>query len=271
MSGLRLDVCDLACCRGGKTIFSGLSFSLLPGECMGLLGASGCGKSTLLRALVGELPLSQGLVRYNGGCLGDLAPGTIGYVPQDDIVHMALKVRTALTYAAQLRAGTAERAAACDFTALVNEVIELVELTEQADLRIQTLSGGQRKRVSIALELLGNPGLLLLDEPTSGLDPALESRFMQLFSTLTGRGCTVVLTTHVLQSLQALDVVAIMAAGRLVWFGPPDQAPLWFGVGDLPNIYAMLADPEVASAWAEKFFHSAHYLHYVVKRLNTAP
>ena len=163
------------------TLIDNISLSIPPRKFVAVVGGSGAGKSMLINALSGLRPASEGKVLYNGiDYYRNLAAfsGQIGYVPQDDIVHRDLTVERALYYAAKMRLPG-------DFTAeqiwqRINEVLEDVELTARRGLLIKKLSGGQRKRVSIALELLSNPSLFFLDEPTSGLDRGLDRKMMFL-------------------------------------------------------------------------------------------
>ena len=144
-----------------------------------------------------------------------------------------------------------------------------VELTGQKNLRISKLSGGQRKRVSVALELLTSPGALFLDEPTSGLDPALEGRMTKLFCrTAHQNNCTVMLTTHSMQSLLTMDMVLMLAKGRVGWCGPPRDMLAWFQVIQFGDIYELLEGAE--EAWADKYLASAYNYQYVQKRLESA-
>jgi ABC-type multidrug transport system ATPase subunit len=170
-----------------------------------------------------------------------LRQADIGYVPQDDTLHHLLSVHEALSFAAQLRLpeghATEEREAA------ISRVLEQVELADISDRRIGALSGGQRKRAAVALELISRPELLLLDEPTTGLDPGLERRLMELSRELADQGQSVLLVTHATQSLDLCDRVAIMApGGRLVYLGPPAGAPAAFGVELIDEVYARLTD-----------------------------
>lgn len=243
---------------GRNPILKGLSLSVLPGECVGILGGSGCGKSTLLKVLAGLLPPMEGEVRLSG------ETGPAGFVPQDDIVHTALRVESALGYSARLRLGeTLDRKT---LESRVDEVIAVLGLEERRRVRVGGLSGGQRKRVSIGVELLGSPALMFLDEPTSGLDPALEEHFMELFRTLADGGRTVVLTTHVLQSLHRLDLVGVMAAGRLAYYGPPGEMLAFFGVAEAREIYARLAQGDTL---ANRFEASVYHRKYVLDRLQS--
>src|ERR1700747_1265382 len=175
---------------GGNVILQDVSFVAEPGQFIGILGPSGAGKSTLLGALSGLKPADSGRILINDtdfyGNLNQLR-SMFGYVPQDDIVHGELTTVEALTFAARLRlpAGTPRPAIA----ALVQQTMGSLGLTERKDLRISLLSGGQRKRVSVGVELLRRPPLIFLDEPTSGLDPFAEFKLMGLFSRPRATGC----------------------------------------------------------------------------------
>lgn len=271
---LRIDVVNLSVNYGSKKILRNIFFSVLPNEAWAVLGSSGGGKSTLLKAMTGQLPYNEGSVLYAQNKYEQLPLGSVGYVPQDDIVHQSLKVDTALYYGALLRLsavypGESEEG----LRKLAQEAVALaigqVELTGQKNLRISKLSGGQRKRVSVALELLTSPGALFLDEPTSGLDPALEGRMTKLFCrTAHQNNCTVMLTTHSMQSLLTMDMVLMLAKGRVVWCGPPRDMLAWFQVIQFGDIYELLEGAE--EAWADKYLASAYNYQYVQKRLESA-
>jgi len=208
----------------GRTILRGVSLAVRPGEFVGMLGPSGAGKSTLLTALCGFQPAHSGDVLIGGSSLYgayDMHRHTIGYVPQDDIIHRDLTVEKSLVYTAQLRLprdNTPDQIAQN-----VNSVIETLGLDHVRNNPVSRLSGGQRKRVSVGCELLTRPGILFLDEPTSGLDPSTEEKLMRHFSQMAGQGQTVIVTTHILYNLDLLDLVIIMARGRMVYFGPVAQ------------------------------------------------
>ncbi len=260
----RVDASGLSVSFGRQVILRDLSLSVLPGECVGILGASGCGKSTLLRVLAGLQDPDSGAVRLDGRQPGEVPAGAVGFVPQDDIVHLALRVESALGYSARLRLGPVP-----ELRARVDQVIDMVGLGERRKVRVGRLSGGQRKRVSIGVELLGGPGLLFLDEPTSGLDPALEEHFMALFRQLADGGRTVILTTHVLQSLHRLDLVGVLAAGRLAWYGPPSEMLGWFGVREARDIYSLLASS--GASRATRFARTPWFHRFVRARLEASP
>ncbi len=225
-----------------RWVLNNLNLVINPREFVAVVGGSGTGKSTLLKALSGVDPVSQGRVLVNGDNLYEnfnLYRTMIGYAPQDDIIHEGLRVQDALYYAACLRLPdtTLEQRAA-----RIAEVLAKVNLTAEAQSMVRDLSGGQRKRVSIAVELLAEPWIFFLDEPTSGLDPGLEKLMMDTLRQLADEGRTIVLVTHAVNNLaQNCDHVAFMAAGgELAFFGPPDQALKFFNVGDFSDIYTRL-------------------------------
>ncbi|MCK6520730.1 ATP-binding cassette domain-containing protein [Myxococcota bacterium] len=229
---------------GGHTLLDGVGLTLHPGELCGLIGPSGAGKSTLIRCLLGLRAPDGGEVSLAGA--PPRAEG-VGYVPQQDAIHRALTPRQALDFAARLRRpelGEAARAAR------VEALAKDVGLEERLDTRIFKLSGGQQKRVSVALELLTEPGLLILDEPTSGLDPGLESRLMELLRRLARQGRAVLVATHATASLPMCDALLVLVAGRVAYFGPPDEALAFFKAERFGDIFTRLPlrSPE---AWAK--------------------
>ena len=228
-------------------ILNRAGFVAEPGQFIGILGPSGAGKTTLLDALSGLRPAESGKVRFDQTDLyknlGQLR-SLFGYVPQDDIVHSDLTVTEALTFAARLRlpAGTPRQ----EIVKLVDHTIVSLGLADRVNLKIGRLSGGQRKRVSVGVELLSRPPLLFLDEPTSGLDPLAEFKLMELLRRLADTGCTVICTTHVMENVYLMDQIAIVSDGRVVFQGPPDQARSRFGVTRLSLLYDALQSIESA-------------------------
>ena len=222
-------------------ILNRAGFVAEPGQFIGILGPSGAGKTTLLDALSGLRPAESGKVQFDQTDLyknlGQLR-SLFGYVPQDDIVHSDLTVTEALTFAARLRlpAGTPRT----EIVKLVEHTIASLGLADRVNLKIGRLSGGQRKRVSVGVELLSRPPLLFLDEPTSGLDPLAEFRLMELLRRLADTGCTVICTTHVMENVYLMDQIAIISDGRVVFQGPPDEARAKFGVARLSLLYDAL-------------------------------
>jgi ABC-type multidrug transport system ATPase subunit/ABC-type multidrug transport system permease subunit len=227
---------------GASTLLQPTDFALEPGELVAIVGPSGSGKSTLLKTLGGIRSSSAGNVLIRGDDVG-LRQADIGYVPQDDTLHHLLSIEEALTFAARLR--LPEDHTAEQREAAINDVLEQVGLEDIRERRIGNLSGGQRKRAAVALELISGPELLLLDEPTTGLDPGLERRLMELTRRLSDGGQGVLLVTHATQSLDLCDRVAVMApGGRLAYLGPPAGAPAAFGVERIEEVYAKLVDED---------------------------
>ena len=236
-----LDAIDVSRRAGTRQILQKLSLSIEPGELVANAGGSGAGKTTLLKILAGLQPPSGGEVSHN---LADRRG--IGYVPQDDIIHLEMPLRRTLRYAARLRlpAGTsADR--------VVEEIMKDLDLADRAEVPVRSLSGGQRKRASIAVELLTRPSLFFLDEPTSGLDPSTAADVMRLLRGLSERGVTVVLTTHEPAGIDRCDRVIFLARdGRLAFSGSPSQARRYFGVRDLADVYDRLAAGDPPMTWA---------------------
>jgi ABC transport system ATP-binding/permease protein len=231
---------------GDKELLRDINFHLGPRSLTAIVGPSGAGKSTLLNAITGRTTPTQGQILIGGRDLhkeyGDLSQ-RIGLVPQADILHTRLTVRQALNYGAALRfpseTSRAER------EARVEEVMEKLELTPRADLRIDKLSGGQRKRASIGLELLTKPSILVLDEPTSGLDPGLDAHVMETLRKLADDGQTVVLVTHSVDNLNFCDNVVLMASGgRIAYAGPSSTVFTALGKNNWAEVFRMLSSPE---------------------------
>ncbi|MFF4369739.1 FHA domain-containing protein [Streptomyces sp. NPDC001594] len=261
-----LDVQDLSVTvdHGRKTLMDGVTFPVGAKCLLAVVGPSGAGKSTLLGALTGLRPADTGTVLYDGRDLyHDYAElrSRIGLVPQDDILHAQLTVRRALVYAAELRfpqdTSRAER------EARVDEVIRELGLVQRADQPIHSLSGGQRKRVSVALELLTKPSLLFLDEPTSGLDPGMDRSVMHMLRGLADDGRTVIVVTHSVLSLDVCDRLLFLApGGRVAYFGPPDEALGFFGFAEWPEAFEAFENDRERD-WAGAFRGSPLHRRYV--------
>lgn len=237
-----------------RTLLDHVSLRLAPASMTAVAGPSGAGKTTLMRLLSGQLAAAAGRVSYNGVDLSrcrQAYAALMGYVPQEDIVHADLTVNEALGYQARLRLGRDSPAAVRD--ARVEHVLTLMGLLEQQEQLVKTLSGGQRKRVSIACELLNEPQILFLDEPTSGLDPGLDKRMMLLLRLLADQGRTVVLTTHAIAYVDVCDTLVLVGpGGHVIYADEPGAALGWFGVPALGDVFSLVESPEVASQAAQR-------------------
>ena len=252
--GARIDAIGVGRRTGGRQILHEMSFSIEPGELVALVGGSGAGKTTLLEILAGLREPSTGQVLHDGirAGSGGKSHSGVGYVPQDDIIHVEMPLRRTLQYAARLRlpAGTSPEQAG----RVVDEIMSELGLADRRDVAVRMLSGGQRKRASIAVELLTRPATFFLDEPTSGLDPSTSAEVMGLLRQLTDRGVSVVLTTHEPTAIDRCDQVVFLARnGHLAFAGTPAQARRYFGVDDLADIYRRIASEDTPRAWAERF------------------
>jgi len=232
----------------GRTTLHDISFSVAAGEVVAIVGGSGAGKTTLLEAMIGVRPPAAGEVRIAGA--HDRAD--VGYVPQDDIIHRDLPLVRTLRYAAQLRLPASTPPEAVNRT--VDETLAALDLAERANVRVGSLSGGQRKRASIAVELLTRPAVFFLDEPTSGLDPATAREVLRLLRRLAGAGTTIVLTTHSPTDIDLCDRIVFLARdGYLAFIGTPAEARRHFATEDLTVAYERLALEDTPETWAHRF------------------
>ncbi|MGY5118125.1 ATP-binding cassette domain-containing protein [Streptomyces sp. 900105755] len=225
--------------RGGGRILNGISVEVAPGQLTVIAGSSGAGKTVLLQTLAGLSAPTEGEVLHDGARPGPPGPD-FGFVPQEDIIHRELPLRRTLVYAAGLR--MAPGTAAGTVLDTVDRVLETLGLAERAETPVRALSGGERKRASIAVELLTRPRVLFLDEPTSGLDPVTAAALLRTLRTLAEDGTTVVLTTHVLADLLRADqVVFLSAGGEVAYAGEPVALFAAFGVGTVEEVYEAVA------------------------------
>jgi ABC transport system ATP-binding/permease protein len=306
-SKTRIDVIDITkevqnrSGSGKIKLLDDVDLTIQPNEFVGLLGPSGAGKSTLMDALNGMRPATAGHVLINNLDLYqhlDSIKQSIGYVPQDDIIHRELTVYRTLYYVARLRLSRDVSTAEID--QIVGEVMDVTGLAERRDVPVGQLSGGQRKRVSIAVELITKPSVIFLDEPTSGLDPATEEKIMKLFRQIAESGRTVILTTHAMENVKLFDKIVIMMRGKLVWYGPPKEALAHVKAESFKDLYDKLEAPieervakmgqlpanapkeqkaaykrqkeqiseEVAEEWKRSFMQTQQYQRYVVQPLS---
>jgi ABC-type multidrug transport system ATPase subunit len=289
---------------GSIKLLDDVSLTVQPNEFVGLLGPSGAGKSTLMDSLNGMRPATSGFVLVNNLDLYrhlDSLKQSIGYVPQDDIIHRELTVYRTLYYVARLRLSSDVSTKEID--QIINEVMDVTGLAERRDVPVSQLSGGQRKRVSIAVELITKPSVIFLDEPTSGLDPATEEKIMKLFRQIAESGRTVILTTHAMENVKLFDKIVVLMRGKLVFYGAPQEALAHVKAESFKDLYDKLEDPvderiaalqpvppnagkaqkqafkhqreqiaeQVADEWKQKFQQTEQYRRNVVEPLSALP
>lgn len=233
----------------GKIGLHECSFEIPSKTLLAVMGPSGCGKSTLLKALNGDAPPSSGRVYISGLELNenyDYLKTQIGYVPQDDIVHRELTVEQSLYYAAKLRL---EHSDSTFIKQKIEQVLKDLNIEHIRYNLVGKISGGQRKRVSIAVEILTDPLILFLDEPTSPLDPQTIEEFLEILRNLSNKGTTVIMVTHKPEDLNYMDTVIFMAeGGHKVYQGDTSSYLHHFKVEDTIKVYAQLAMPQ-ATKW----------------------
>jgi len=266
----------------GKRRLHSVSLGVGHGEMVGLLGPSASGKSTLLKALSGEQRIAAGEMYVNGrplrpnegrwnwfaslmGYRGEAYE--VGFVQQIDLIQPDLTIREILEYAARHMgsSGDEARKRASDAGALCNlgPLMDRVALLGNGKMN---LSGGQLKRVCVAVEILRQPRILLLDEPTTGQDPKNTDDLMKLFRSVAQGGVTLLMSTHDLRNLVVFDKVAALCLGRLVYYGPPTSFASYFGAQTAEEVYESLPDREErhaeAEALADRFLQTPHYRQY---------
>lgn len=255
-----------------RRLLDNITLAIEPGQFVALVGGSGAGKSTLMRTLLGIDPTTTGRVLINGNDLRtnfNIYRNQIGYVPQDDIIHSELTVEEVLTYAAKLRLPPD-----VNLLRVIETTLEQIEMLPRRHVLVKKLSGGQRKRVSIGVELLADPKLFFLDEPTSGLDPGLDKKMMQLLRKLADQGRTIILVTHATSNINLCDRIAFLGfGGRLCYFGAPLEAADFFGIqGDFADIYNELERGEDnVQRWANHYAASSYYRRYIDNHLSLNP
>ena len=273
-----LEVLNLGLTKKHKLILHDVSFVVKPGDFVGIIGPSGSGKTTLIKALSAYYHPTSGDIRIYNKSIFQNVPAyraIVGYVPQDDHVFSDLTIESCLHYAARLRLG--RKGLKNEINSNVENILSIFGLADKAVRKrmISLLSGGQRKRVNVAVEMLTKPQILFLDEPSAGLDPCNEGRLMKHLRTMTNNGHTVIITTHILYKLSYFDKVAVIANGQLVYYGAPDEIVHFFFTDPAAanqkteiDIFDLLEPEEIVESakknqnvqrYREKFIHSSYY------------
>tara|TARA_B100002052_G_scaffold270205_1_gene270206 strand:- start:1675 stop:3954 length:2280 start_codon:yes stop_codon:yes gene_type:complete len=244
--------------KKGKKALHKMDISVPSRSLLAIMGPSGCGKSTLLKSLNGESPPTKGRVLiFNQDLITnyEYLKTQIGYVPQDDIVHKQLTVEQSLFFAAKLRIANISKA---DIKVKIDQILSELNISHIKKNLISDISGGQRKRVSIAIELLTDPMLLFLDEPTSPLDPQTIEDFLNILKKLSENGTTVIMVTHKPEDLDYMDEVIFMAdnnGGKIVYYGDSTQYKDYFNVNNAVSVFSQISGNN-SKKWVEKYSNS---------------
>ena len=266
-TGIKIDVKGISkTVRDFKThkpikLVNDINLTINAGEYIAVVGGSGAGKSTFLDCVNGRRPMTEGKVYYD---LNDYYEyfnsyqKIVGYVPQSDIMHTDLSIYKTLYYYAQIRMH--HHLNKSELNDLVLKTIDEVSLKEKKDVIVSSLSGGQRKRVSIAMELLANPKVIFLDEPTSGLSPDLDYDIMELLRKLADKGKTIIVITHNMENVDKCDKIAFLGkGGKLCYYGSPKEIFKYFGVRKYGQIFSMLTSDDKVSFYQNKLRESLEY------------
>lgn len=292
--GVILEAVGVSIDIAGKRLVDDVSLTVFPKELVAVMGPSGAGKSMLLSALNGYLRPAEGEVRFNRRNLHDhysLFRDRIGYVPQDDILHQDLTVAQALYYSAKLRLPA--RYTDQQIHGRIRDILRQLGLQGAENVRVGSpekrgISGGQRKRVNLAMELLTNPSILFLDEPTSGLSSEEALSVIRVLRLLADSGKTILVTIHQpsLEMIRLMDNLAVIARdsgstqpGRLAYYGPaypesvhffnPEGVPgLRQGTDPWPDEILKGLSHENTLTWVERYRTSDHRRLYIDERLS---
>ena len=238
--------------RAGKKLLDDISFTIEPNAFVAVVGGSGAGKSTLMHVLCGHTKATSGEIAFDTESTDsrEAYKSAVGFAPQADALHDGLTLREMLLFAAKLK--MPEDTGPAEYEARVADALRKVQLTKHENTLAGKLSGGQRKRASIAIELLSNPRIFFLDEPASGPDPSAERDLMRMLKSMAAEKQTVIVATHITQNISLCDKLIILGAGgRLCFFGTPQKALAFFGVSDYVDIYDKINTDPVA--WQQKF------------------
>lgn len=224
---------DLEKSFGRQMVLDQVSFDLQPGKIIGLIGPSGAGKSTMIKTMLGMEKADSGIALVldhtmpNRHILGD-----IGYMAQSDALYEALSGRENLEFFGQLK-GLSKNALKDE----IAHVAQVVDLTEHLSKAVSGYSGGMKRRLSLAIALLGNPQLLILDEPTVGIDPSLRKKIWKELMALRDKGVGILVTTHVMDEAELTDKVGLLLGGKIIAFDTPKNLKEGYGVSSIEEVF----------------------------------
>lgn len=221
---------DLQKSFGQQLVLNHVGFELQSGEIIGLIGPSGAGKSTMIKTMLGMEKADSGIALVldrNRHILGD-----IGYMAQSDALYEALSGQENLEFFGQLK-GLSKK----DLTTEIAHVAQVVDLTDHLNKAVSGYSGGMKRRLSLAIALLGNPQLLILDEPTVGIDPSLRKKIWKELITLRDKGVGILVTTHVMDEAELTDKVGLLLGGNIIAFDTPKNLKENYGVSSIEEVF----------------------------------
>lgn len=218
---------------GQQVVLNDVSFEVDYGQIVGLIGPSGAGKSTIIKLTLGMEKADSG----NSEVFGIHMPNRkilnkMGYMAQSDSLYSSLSARENLIFFAKMREVKKE-----DLTSEIDRVSQVVDLKNQLDKKVDNFSGGMKRRLSLAIALLGNPQLLILDEPTVGIDPALRKNIWAELGKLRDKGCSILVTTHVMDEAELTDRVALLIDGNIIADDTPSNLKQQYGVDSIENVF----------------------------------
>lgn len=224
---------DLEKSFGRQMVLDHVGFDLQPGKIIGLIGPSGAGKSTMIKTMLGMEKPDSGIALVldhtmpNRHILGD-----IGYMAQSDALYEALSGRENLEFFGQLK-GLSKNALKDE----IAHVAQVVDLTEHLSKAVSGYSGGMKRRLSLAIALLGSPQLLILDEPTVGIDPSLRKKIWKELMALRDKGVGILVTTHVMDEAELTDKVGLLLGGKIIAFDTPKNLKEGYGVSSIEEVF----------------------------------
>ena len=224
---------DLEKSFGHKMVLDHVEFELQAGEIIGLIGPSGAGKSTMIKTMLGMEKADSGIALV----LDHTMPnrhilGNIGYMAQSDALYEALSGLENLEFFGQLK-GLSKK----DLSFEIARVAQVVDLTDHLNQAVSGYSGGMKRRLSLAIALLGNPQLLILDEPTVGIDPSLRKKIWQELMALRDKGVGILVTTHVMDEAELTDKVGLLLGGKIIAFDTPKNLKEGYGVSSIEEVF----------------------------------
>lgn len=218
---------------GQQTVLNDVNLTVQPGEIVGLIGPSGSGKTTIIKTMLGMEKVSRGSALVLGKSMPNrLILGKIGYMAQSDALYESLSAQENLEFFGQMQGLSGTR-----LHQAISHVSQVVNLSDQLKQRVSAYSGGMKRRLSLAIALLGQPELLILDEPTVGIDPALRLQIWQELNRLRDRGQSILITTHVMDEAEKTDRVALLRQGSIIAFDSPQELEKQYGVSSIEDVF----------------------------------